>query len=251
MTRATAIFNVFRDPLPCPVAEEVHVWSSTLDPSSPNVAMLAKLLSPDEVVRVQRFRFERDRRRFTVARGLLRLLMGSLTGHEPERLQFCYGPWGKPALVPEPGGPTIHFNVSHSEEMAVYAFARDRELGIDVERLRPINDLDRIAAHFFAPGERLRLREVPVALRAWAFLACWTRKEAYIKALGVGLTLPLDRFEVSLAPGEPACMLAINGNPVPAANWHILEQQPEAGYLGALAIAGRRPLVRCFHHSWP
>jgi 4'-phosphopantetheinyl transferase len=158
---------------------------------------LEQMLSHDEIARAERFHFERDRRRFVVGRGLLRAILGRYMGIESERLRFRYGEYGKPYLAEEYGGKALQFNVAHSQDMALYAIARDREVGVDIEYIRPFPNLMQIAEQFFSARENIALQAVPEHLKDEAFFTCWTRKEAYIKARGDGLSLPLDRFDVS------------------------------------------------------
>jgi 4'-phosphopantetheinyl transferase len=217
----------------------VHLWSVALDPVPEIVAELRALLSSDEIQRAERFRFDRHRRRFIVGRGALRSILGSYLGRSPAELEFEYGPKGKPSLAPSQGGDEFRFNLSHSSELGLYALARRQELGVDVEKLRPMPDAEQIAERFFSESERVALRAIPGEAKVDAFFNCWTRKEAYIKATGDGLSMPLDRFDVTLAPGEPAAMLRAEGGPDAALRWTLVHLDPAAGYVGALAIEGR------------
>ncbi len=224
----------------------IHIWSVRLDPPEGRVRELARLLSADEAERAARFRFDRHRRRFTVGRGVLRQLLGRYLGVDPAQIAFRYGHRGKPELAEGSPAGRLHFNLSHSEELALYALTWGRELGVDVEQIRPLEDLEQIAERFFAAGERGVLRAVPDPLKARAFFNCWTRKEAYIKAVGEGLALPLDSFEVTLAPGEPARMLSMDGDAEKAGGWTLSEFEPEPGFVGALAVEGLGWQVDCF-----
>lgn len=239
------------DPPPPPAAGEVDVWIVPLDPSEAEVAALARLLSPDEAERAARFRFERHRRRYTVGRGALRTLLGRYLDVPPRAVAFGYGGKGKPFLAQPPGETPalrplrspldfpLHFNLSNSEELALVAFCREAEVGADVERLRPMPDGLQIAERFFSAAERQALAAQPPEERDRAFFRCWTRKEAYLKAVGDGITAPLDAFDVTLAPGEPPRMLSIDGDPDRAAAWELVHVDPAAGYLGALALPSR------------
>ena len=229
--------------------DEVHVWCAFLDQPALIVRYLTRSLSPDERARAEGFAFDRDRRRFVVARGALRAILGRYLDVEPVRLGFTYDARGKPALAPPWGGETLRFNVAHSHELALYALTRERAVGIDVEYLRPVADLDDLAGRCFAPGENAVLRRLPAHQREEAFFACWTRKEAYVKAIGEGLTRPLDAFEVSLAPGEPARLLCVRDEPGEASRWSLHDLRPAPGYVGALAIEGRGVRVR--RRRWP
>ena len=181
----------------------MHVWRAALDVPESQVRSLWDTLTADERQRAEHYVFEKDRTHFVVARGLLRVLLGRYLRQDPPHLRFTYGPHGKPALATDTGGGALRFNVSHSHGLALYAITRGREVGVDVERIRPEVAQEKIAERFFSPREVTLLRALPAPLQATAFFACWTRKEAYIKATGEGLTLPLDQFDVSLLPGEP------------------------------------------------
>ena len=223
--------------------DEVHVWRAELDPATEVIERLQQTLAADERERADHFYFERDRRHFTVARGVLRALLGRYLGEEPNRLRFNYSPHGKPALATD---GDLRFNLSHSHGLALYAFARGRELGIDLERHRPDVADEGIAERFFSRAEVEALQALPRELRPEGFFNCWTRKEAYIKARGEGLSLALDRFDVSLAPGEPAALLSLRGNLQEAARWSLRALAPGAGYAAALAVEGQGWELKCW-----
>ena len=195
-------------------------------------------LSADEWVRAKRFRFEIDRTRFIVARSVLRSILGHYLGIEPGELQLCYGSHGKPYLHEDLNQALIRFSVAHSHQLAVYAFACAREIGIDLEYARPMLRVQQIAAGFMSAHEMALLSELPIDQQQEAFYLCWTRKEAYIKAIGVGLEQPLRRFEVSLIPGEPARLLKVEGNPGETYRWSFQSLRPAPGYVATLAIEG-------------
>ena len=218
--------------------DEVHVWSVDLD-RLPE-AVLGQPLSANERERGRRFRFERDRRRFVTARGLLRRLLGRYLGLEPSRLRFGYGPRGKPFLA---GEDELRFNVSHSGGLALLAFAWDRELGVDVEEEREVEEAEAIARRYFSSWEERELRLLTEVERQAAFFRCWTRKEAFIKATGDGLSRPLDAFDVTLAPGEPARLLRVEGEPEAAGRFWLEDVSPAPGFAGALAVEGRAARV--------
>ncbi len=217
---------------------EVHVWLAELEQPARTVEQLAGVLSDDELARARRFYFERDRRRFMVARGVLRKILGWYLALPPARLEFTYGPRGKPFLLAAGDGQRLRFNVSHSQELALFAVTRDRELGVDIEFMRPLDDADAIARHFFSAHEQATLLSLPASLKHQGFYNCWTRKEAYIKATGEGLSQPLDEFDVSLAPGEPAKLLSVVGKPEEVSRWTFQALQPPEGYAAALAVEG-------------
>ncbi|MGD0652454.1 MAG: 4'-phosphopantetheinyl transferase superfamily protein, partial [Verrucomicrobiia bacterium] len=187
--------------------DEVHVWRATLDQTPSQIQSFLHNLAADEQARAERFYFEKDREHFIAARGVLRAILGGYLNRPPECLSFCYNSHGKPALAGESDGDAIRFSVSHSYGVALYAVTRGREVGIDIERIRFDLEVAEIAERFFSRREVAMLRTLPTEVQREAFFRCWTRKEAYIKARGEGLSLPLDQFDVSLAPGEPAAVL--------------------------------------------
>jgi len=218
---------------------EVHVWTAHLESPEAGLDQLRNVLSPDEQARARRFHFQRDQQHFIAARGILRHILAAYLDQQPSELQFTYSPSGKPSLAASSGPNGLCFNLSHSHELAVYALTRNREIGVDVERLRAGFPCERIAQRFFAPQEFSKLRSLPGAERYEAFFNCWTRKEAYIKATGEGLSIGLDRFEVSLAPDEPATLLNVVDDPQEASRWTIEKLSPVPGYVGAVAVRGR------------
>jgi 4'-phosphopantetheinyl transferase len=217
---------------------EIHVWSVRLDPPAEQVERLGRCLSSDEWERANRFRFDKHRRQYVVGRGALRTLLASYLGTRPELVKFSYGPRGKPFLDPSLAKDGLQFNLSNSDELALVGFVLGREIGVDVEYLRKMPDCEQISERFFSESERTVLRSIPFPAKEEAFFNCWTRKEAYIKAVGEGLSMPLDRFDVAFAPGEPARLLATRGDEAEAARWSMLELHPAPGYVGALAVEG-------------
>lgn len=215
---------------------EVHVWRASLRGDASGVEAFRKILDADELGRADRFHFERDRVRFVIARGVLRSILARYLRRPPGQVRFGYSPYGKPSLAD--AGGDLSFNVSHSNEVALYAFARGRDVGVDVEFIREDFAGMEIAGRFFSAREVAALRRLPAGLRTHAFFNCWTRKEAYIKARGEGLSHPLDCFAVSLAPGEPAAILSTEGDPSELSRWSLHELRPGPGYVAALALRG-------------
>lgn len=217
----------------------IDLWSWRLALDDGEIERLAALLSPDERARARRFVFDRHRMRFVAARGRLREILGGIVGRAPEDLVFSYGEHGKPALAGIADAP--HFNLSHSEDIAVLAVA-SRELGADVEMIRPLQE--DVAGRFFSDAEIAALQALPAADRRAGFYRCWTRKEAVIKALGSGLSLPLKTFDVSV--GEEARLTRLHGSPDAARGWCLAHLEPAPGYVGALACetGGLKPKVR-------
>lgn len=222
-------------------SSDVHVWCANLDQSAARVHQLAETLSADEQVRAERFYFEQDRKRFIVGRGLLREILSCYLGITAKELQFCYGWRGKPALAEKFGDSKLCFNLSHSQGLALYAVTCDRPIGIDVEYLRPIAEVEQIAVSFFSASENAVLHNLPLSQKQLAFFSCWTRKEAYIKAVGDGLAIPLNQFDVSLTPGEPARLLSIKGDRAAAHEWSLQDLFPAPDYVAAIAVKG---------HNW-
>jgi 4'-phosphopantetheinyl transferase len=223
-------------------AGDVDVWYVDLTLGRGTVATLRARLAGDERARADRFKFEPDARRFIVTRSALRAVLGTYLAVEPGRLAFSYGPHGKPAL--EGAHASLQFNVSHSGELALIAAGWRRAVGVDVEQWRPLPDMAAIAARVFAPAERHTLAGLAEAERSAAFFRCWTRKEAFIKATGLGLAQPLDRFVVSLAAHDPVGFLDIDGDPVALARWTLHDLRVPAGYAGALVVEGAPRAMR-------
>jgi 4'-phosphopantetheinyl transferase len=219
-----------------PLAEtEVDVWIARVVDSEPTDAWEG-LLTPEERDRAQRFRFEEDFRRFVYGRGLLRELLASYLEARASKVQFVYSAEGKPGLAPEIATRPISFNVSHSGTYILVALAWNRRIGVDVERMRQDIDTKQIAKRFFSQAEQQALGVLDPDERIPAFFRCWTRKEAYVKATGVGLSLPLHQFDVSLLPGESATLLATRPEAREAQRWTLRNIELEAGYAAAVAV---------------
>lgn len=216
----------------------VHVWLVALDLDRATLEHMATLLSGDERERARRFHFDHDRAHYTVARGTLRALLGAYLTIAPADVTFEYGSHGKPSLSPAYALTDLRFNASHSQDYALYAFARGRDVGIDIEHTRPLPDATTIAERFFSPYEYATLRGLPSDQQPAAFYTAWTRKEAYIKATGRGLAQPLDEFDVTLAPSAPAQLLRVANSPDEAQRWQLCALPAPAGYAAALAVEG-------------
>ena len=222
--------------------DEVHIWRIVLEVSNLLLSHLREILADDEQQRAERFYFEKDRRHFTAARGALRTILAGYLALRPHGVRFAYSNYGKPRLADEDNESDLRFNLTHSHGLALLAVTRGREIGVDVEHLRDMErDGELLAERFFSPREVAVLRSLPPQLRREAFFHCWTRKEAYIKANGKGLSLPLDQFDVSLHPDEPAALLATPHDPQEAQRWSLRGLFPGEEYVGALAVEG---------HSW-
>jgi len=201
------------------------------------VSSLAALLSDAERQRASRFASDRHRSRFVVARARLRELLGVNLGVPPESIELTCGAHGKPSLAGPFVDSDLRFNVSHSDDVAVYAVSRGREIGIDVEAVRMIPDADEIAARFFSRREAESYLALDPGDKPMGFFNCWTRKEAFIKALGDGLHHPLDSFDVSLAPGEPAQIHRVGSVPGSLCGWQLCSFTAPPGYVGAVCLA--------------
>jgi len=221
---------------------QIHVWTVRLEASEACISRCLSWLSNDEQVRAARFHFDRHRQAFVLGRAVLRFLVSAMLAISPAEVEFCYGPKGKPSLADSRA--RLRFNSSNSGNLAAYAFTEGCDLGIDVEALRPMPDMDRIAARFFAPEEASELGSLPESDRPQGFFNCWTRKEAYIKAVGDGLSIPLASFQVTLRPGAAAAILCLGGNTEAAQAWTLEDFVPAAGFVGAIAYPDRpRPVV--------
>jgi 4'-phosphopantetheinyl transferase len=225
----------------------VHVWRTSLDDLFPHVEGLAGTLSAEERQRAARFVVEHARLRFIVGRAILRDILSRYLYVAPTALRFEYGDEGKPALAGSDG--SLQFNVSHSGPLALYAVTRGRSVGVDVEKIRPIPDAERVAERFFSSTERAALRALPEEQRLDAFYACWTRKEALVKALGGGLSIPLDAFDVSVEPERPARLLGYRIESGERRSWSLRTLHPGDGFMAAVCVERRD--WRLARWEWP
>ena len=224
--------------------DEVHVWRATLAWRAAAADRLKQCLSADERDRMERFRLEKDRRRYLIGRGLLRSLLGRYLDVVPQDLRFETTAAGKPHLAV--GERQLQFNLAHSGEYVLIAIANGRAVGIDVEEIRNDFEAEEIAARFFSPSEQRDLGTFAGRVKIEAFYNCWTRKEAYVKARGEGLSLPLDQFDVSLRPGEPARLIATRPDSAEARRWQLIALDVADGYRAALVVEGQGWTLR----SW-
>ena len=215
--------------------DPVHVWRASLDHDAHVIRSLERWLVDDELRRAGEFRFARDRSRFVASRGILRTLLGAHLGVPPREVALRYGEFDKPSVA----GPGPWFNVSHSGPIALFALSASMEIGVDVEQAGPQPDAERIAKRFFSAAECAELRSLPEDRRATAFLRCWTRKEAFLKARGDGLSLALDAFDVSLGPDAPCRLLRTAWSDQEPACWQLVDiSDSEGAYIAALAARG-------------
>jgi 4'-phosphopantetheinyl transferase len=197
------------------------------------------VLSEDELVRADRFRFEKDRRRFVAARSALRQVLGRYLRCSPGEVGFSYQPTGKPQLAPEFRESRVQFNLSHSGEFALIAVTLDRRIGVDIEVINAERAWEDVAERFFSAAENRILRALPAGERELAFFQCWTRKEAYVKAVGAGLALPLSSFDVAFGVGVAPAVLRIGDSVEEAEGWSLFDVECPVGYVGAVAVEGR------------
>lgn len=234
---------------PCLQQGEIHLWRVSLDSALLDRRHFADILSSDERLRAQRFVFEKHRQAYISARGVLRSLVGAYVGLEPRRVRFYYEPCGKPYINHLLGEHQLHFNLAHSHQLALYAFALDRRIGIDVEYLDGQLNYQELARTVFSPCEWAALQQVPEPQRCEAFFDGWTRKEAYVKACGQGLLYPLQQLEVSLHPDRPAALLTTRPDPAECSQWLMLAIEPGPGYTGAVVVEGQAWTVRAWDYA--
>jgi 4'-phosphopantetheinyl transferase len=214
---------------------EVHVWRISLEEARQHLEEFRQLLSEDERLRALRFRFPQPAEAFTTSRGMLRMMLGKYLNLPPEAVEIEYEEKGKPVV-----NAPISFNITHSADEMLMAFCRDRMVGIDLEQLRPMPDLHSIAQRFFSELENRLLQSLPNDSRIEAFFNCWTRKEAYLKAVGDGFTQPSDKFSVSLIPDDPPQLIDVEGKPYEPARWSFEVFRPLQDYVAAIAVEGQK-----------
>lgn len=217
-------------------SDEVHVWLASLDLGRSRARKLEKALTADERKTAAGYRFQKDRDRFVIRRGLLRMILGRYLDLPPGQLQFCYSPYGKPALTPGLGTDWLHFNLSHSYGLALYAVTGSRRLGIDLERINAEIAKEKIAERFFSHADVETLRALPKTLQAEGFFCRWTHYEAFVKAKGEGLSAPLHQFEAPLASSNEDILLHVE--PHDAVVWSLTALAPWPGYAAALCVEG-------------
>jgi 4'-phosphopantetheinyl transferase len=214
----------------------IHVWQFSLTRPDSGVDKFAAVLSPDERARADRFHFERDCRRFTIARAVVRSILGVYVRSPASEIAFDYAHYGKPSLADGRSG--VRFSISHSDEIGMLAVASGRELGVDVELIRPDVETDQLAERFFSPHERESIRGLSSGERVSAFFRCWTCKEAFLKAQGLGLSRSLDSFDVEVNPQLPARLLASRPDAQESAHWFLYDVPIGSSYRAAIAVAG-------------
>jgi 4'-phosphopantetheinyl transferase len=225
----------------------VHVWAANLDLSASALEHLAETLSSNESQRASRFHFERDRDRYIAGRGLLRTVLGNYLKTPPAEVPLVYGLNGKPLLQTAGNRTTIHFNLAHSQNLALLAVTYAGQIGIDVEAVRPLSDAHELVDRFFSTRESAAFESVPEAQKPAAFFNLWTRKEAWLKATGEGVGHLLNKVEVSFLPGEPAKLLSLPQDST--SHWTLTDLAPAPGFAAALAVACSTPILSCWRWS--
>jgi 4'-phosphopantetheinyl transferase len=228
---------------------EVHVWASSLAADAEAIATYTSALSSDEIERVARFRFELHRNRFITGRGWLRTVLARYLDRQPGELRFEYNENGKPSL--HGSELAFHFNLAHCGDLAVLAITRAAEVGVDVERVRPLKDADDIADRFFSPTESDGLKALTAAEKPAAFFNLWTRKEAWLKATGEGLSDSLNQVEVSFLPRDKAQLVRLFGKTAQIDQWTLRELAPVAEFTGAVVVQAPNLAVRCWRWFEP
>jgi 4'-phosphopantetheinyl transferase len=210
--------------------DEVHVWRFHLDRTQLELEYLAASLSSDELTRANRFYFPEHRQHFIAGRGILRRILGGYLGIAPERVKFDYEPRGKPVLAEDLQHRGLLFNLSHSQNLALCAVNYTRQIGVDLEFVRPMSDVEALAQRFFLSREYDLMRSLPEDQKQKTFFRYWTCKEAYLKATGDGIS-QLEQIEIALTPTEPARLVKLP-------TWSLVELVPDNNYVAALAVAG-------------
>jgi 4'-phosphopantetheinyl transferase len=223
--------------------DEVHIWTMPIQASVAVVTELQRTLGRDELERASRFRFPHLTSAYVITHGVLRLLLARYLDRGPARISFEYGVRGKPNVSKS---RQIDFNLTHSAGMAAVAVTTGCALGIDLEHLRSMPDLEEIAGRYFCPEEAAEILSLAPGEREQAFFRCWTRKEAYIKAIGDGLSCPLDSFQVTVQAGTPARLVHIAHDRVAAARWTLHDLSLAPDYIAALAYPDRRRSISVF-----
>lgn len=219
-------------------SDRIDIWRLCLDSLESPEPDFSGILSPDESARASRFHFEDDRKRFVRCRIGLRTLLGSYLDIPPAEIRFRHGSNGKPEIADLEDSRGLRFNVANSHSLALIAFSSGRAIGVDIEQVRPALQYVEIARRFFSVREVQALFALPANKRQQAFFACWTRKEAFLKATGKGLSYPLSEFSVSVDPDGPAELREVGGNPDAVTHWSLADVRPAEGYVGTLAFEG-------------
>jgi 4'-phosphopantetheinyl transferase len=217
---------------------DVHVWVARLQHSAAQLHALARTLSADELERAQRFHFERDQNSFTAARGVLRAILGSYLGVDAALVEFMYGPHGKPALALSGADTDLRFNLSHSDDVAFVALTRGRAIGVDIECMKPFADVADVPPSIFSERELAEFRALAPDEQQVGFFNAWTRKEAFVKATGLGFSMSVKEVEVTFAPGQDARLVRLNGSAAAASEWTLRDLPAPSEFRAAVAFPG-------------
>ena len=217
----------------------IDIWCVSLEVDEPRITSLYQVLSVEERSKAERMRIDKPRKHYVAARGILRQIIATYMNEKPENLKFQYGPNDKPALAGEFSRKGVTFNMSHSHGLALYGVTLQREIGVDIEKIRQDMSIIDLAKRFFSVKEYEELMNLPAEDRTLGFFNCWTRKESYLKATGQGLKFPLNHFDVSLSPGKPAALLRHHIDPEQVSLWTIAELDIGPAYAAALTVEGK------------
>ena len=228
----------------------IHIWRAGLDRSPETVSILLSRLPACERERALRFRFPLHRGRFVLARSILRRILNFYLGTDPGEIHLSVNRYGKPRLDPKQHRSELRFNLSHSHGLALYIVSEGREVGIDVEYPDRSRTPEKIARRFFSPAEADIIESLPEKLRRSAFFSCWTRKEAFVKAMGAGLSVPLGDFTVTVRPEDPPKVLCTAWDDTGPSKWTLMDIDPGGGYAAAAAVAGTIGPVRYFSEDF-
>jgi len=228
---------------------DVHVWAANLEAPPSGRSAFLETLSCDELDRAKRFHFEHDRDHFITGRGMLRSIIGTYLKIAPALLQFGYGPYGKPVLSNLPADRTLHFNLAHSDGLLLVALSETGPVGIDVEKVRPIDGVDGLVDRFSSDRTKIDWQTLPCDQRSKAFFNLWTRKEACLKATGLGLSGPIDEVEVTFLPDEPVRILKLGGILQSGAICTLENLSPAENYIAAIAVVAQDVNLSCWR--WP
>ena len=230
--------------------KRVHVWRANLDLPTTEIERLAAFLSTDEIARANKFHFLEHKRRFIVARGILRQLLGNYLQISPNKIEFEYSDRGKPRLAASMGNSYIQFNVSHSMEYVLYGFTNNHLIGVDLEFLRETQDAAELAKSFFTHREYELIANSTDEERQKAFFQFWTAKEAYLKAIGTGLSDSLSDIEITFDCAKKPKLLSVGENIATVGNWSIYHFIPAANYVAAIIVNTQIPKQQINFWNW-